>query len=117
VCRVRSQHHAGSAPLLFTDCKHTALPDAGAEAGGSPAAPAVVSRFFGPWLGINEDHVTGSAHAVLGPYYCRALGVQQFWARQCSARGGDVHVRVDWDAQRVFVSGDAVLVLSGTLSC
>lgn len=25
------------------------------------------SRFFGPWAGIQEDPVTGSAHSVLGP--------------------------------------------------
>jgi PhzF family phenazine biosynthesis protein len=27
-----------------------------------------VSRFFGPWVGVDEDPVTGMAHTVLGPY-------------------------------------------------
>jgi len=26
-----------------------------------------ISRFFAPWLGINEDPVTGSVHTVLTP--------------------------------------------------
>jgi predicted PhzF superfamily epimerase YddE/YHI9 len=84
---------------------------------GSSSAPLVLSRFFGPWLGIPEDHVTGSAHAVLGPHFAARLGKRGFWARQCSARGGDVRVQVDWEAGRVLVAGDAVLVLCGTMSC
>lgn len=31
--------------------------------------PRVFSRFFAPWLGVEEDPVTGSAHSVLVPYY------------------------------------------------
>ncbi|MGG0409183.1 PhzF family phenazine biosynthesis protein [Peribacillus simplex] len=27
-----------------------------------------VSRFFPPAQGLDEDHVTGSAHCCLGPY-------------------------------------------------
>ena len=33
------------------------------------------SRFFGPWAGIPEDPVTGSAHSVLGPYVVYRPGV------------------------------------------
>ena len=33
-----------------------------------------VSRFFAPWVGINEDPVTGSAHCALGPYWAKKLG-------------------------------------------
>ena len=28
-----------------------------------------VSRYFAPWVGIDEDPVTGSAHTVLAPYW------------------------------------------------
>jgi PhzF family phenazine biosynthesis protein len=34
-----------------------------------------VSRYFAPWLGINEDPVTGAAHTVLG-----RIG-QEFWEK------------------------------------
>ena len=27
-----------------------------------------ISRYFAPWIGIDEDPVTGSAHCILGPY-------------------------------------------------
>jgi len=33
-----------------------------------------ISRYFAPWVGINEDPVTGAAHTVLGPYWSRILG-------------------------------------------
>jgi predicted PhzF superfamily epimerase YddE/YHI9 len=67
------------------------------------------SRFFGPWLGVAEDPVTGSAHAALAPYYAAVLGKQQLFARQCSARGGDVWVDVAAQPGRVVVSGEAVI--------
>ena len=71
------------------------------------------SRFFGPWVGVNEDPVTGMAHTVLGPYWMGELGSEALRARQVSARGGNLRVRVDDD--RVHVSGQAVTVLKGTL--
>ena len=33
-----------------------------------------VSRWFGPQTGVNEDPVTGSAHALLAPYWAENLG-------------------------------------------
>uniref|UniRef100_A0A8C4QPD1 Phenazine biosynthesis like protein domain containing n=1 Tax=Eptatretus burgeri TaxID=7764 RepID=A0A8C4QPD1_EPTBU len=33
------------------------------------------SRYFAPWVGINEDPVTGSAHTVLAPYWSSRLGM------------------------------------------
>ncbi|MCK4973133.1 MAG: PhzF family phenazine biosynthesis protein, partial [Candidatus Heimdallarchaeota archaeon] len=35
-----------------------------------------ISRFFAPWVGINEDPVTGSAHTILAPYWAKKLGKQ-----------------------------------------
>jgi hypothetical protein len=46
---------------------------------------------------------------VLAPYYAAALGKQQLFARQCSARGGDVWVDVAAQQGRVVVSGEAVI--------
>lgn len=93
----------------------------------------VVSRFFAPWMGINEDAVTGSAHAVLGPYWEPLLrpregpevgagagtgvGLQEGPMRmlQCSKRTGAVEVVVFREEGRVKVSGTTALVLEGTL--
>ena len=72
-----------------------------------------VSRFFAPATGLNEDPVTGSAHCALGPYWRSRLDKSQFTARQVSARGGELRVRVDGD--RVQIAGQSVTVLHATL--
>lgn len=72
-----------------------------------------VSRFFAPAAGIDEDPVTGSAHACLGPFWSARLGKTQFVAYQASARGGVVRVRVN--GERVLLGGQAVTVLRGEL--
>ncbi len=72
-----------------------------------------VSRFFAPGAGIDEDPVTGSAHCCLGPFWAGRLGKQEFVARQVSARGGIVRVRVA--GERVILGGQAVTVLRGEL--
>jgi PhzF family phenazine biosynthesis protein len=71
------------------------------------------SRFFGPWVGVDEDPVTGMAHTVLGPYWLDELSAMALRARQVSARGGDLRIRRDGD--RIQVSGQAVTVVKGTL--
>jgi PhzF family phenazine biosynthesis protein len=72
-----------------------------------------VSRFFGPWVGVDEDPVTGVAHTTLGPYWARETGRSLFKARQLSKRGGEVRVRVS--GGRVHLAGHAVTVMEGTL--
>jgi len=72
-----------------------------------------VSRFFAPGAGIDEDPVTGSAHCALAPFWSGRLGKQAFSARQVSARGGVLKVRLDGD--RVRIAGQAVTVLRGEL--
>jgi PhzF family phenazine biosynthesis protein len=72
-----------------------------------------VSRFFAPASGIDEDPVTGSAHCTLGAFWQRRLGKNEFLARQVSARGGTVRVRLASD--RVLLGGQAVTVLRGEL--
>lgn len=84
------------------------------------------SRFFGPWLGIDEDHVTGSAHAVLGPYWLKRLSLSKFGGQaramracQCSARRGLLGVRLVKVASKepvVVLSGKAVLVIRGEIT-
>jgi PhzF family phenazine biosynthesis protein len=72
-----------------------------------------VSRFFAPWLGINEDPVTGSAHCYLAPYWAGKLGKSDFMAYQASERGGVMGCR--WEGERVFLKGQAVTIFRGEL--
>jgi PhzF family phenazine biosynthesis protein len=93
-----------------------ALPYRGILVSARAAAPGydVVSRFFAPATGIDEDPVTGSAHCCLGPYWCERLGKNPLLAYQASARGG--RVRVELAGDRVHLGGQAVTVLRGELA-
>ena len=71
----------------------------------------VVSRVFVPYLGIDEDPVTGSAHAALAPYWSKRLGRNEFTALQASPRTGVLHCRLDGD--RVLLGGHCHTVIVG----
>lgn len=73
----------------------------------------IVSRFFAPAVGIDEDPVTGSAHCALGPFWAGRLGRADLVGYQASARGGTVRVGVRGD--RVLLGGRAVTVWRGEL--
>jgi PhzF family phenazine biosynthesis protein len=73
----------------------------------------LVSRFFAPRVGVNEDPVCGSAHCFLGPYWAEKLGRNKLTAHQVSCRGGVVKIRVE--GSRVVLIGHAVTVLRGEL--
>jgi PhzF family phenazine biosynthesis protein len=72
----------------------------------------VVSRVFTDYFDIPEDPVTGSAHAVMVPYWAEVLGRTSFSAYQASARGGHIGCRLD--GERVLLTGDCVTVIEGT---
>ncbi|MGC9520417.1 MAG: PhzF family phenazine biosynthesis protein [Anaerolineae bacterium] len=74
-----------------------------------------ISRFFAPWIGIDEDPVTGSSHTLLAPYWAAHLGKQHFRAYQASARGGELEVSL-LGADRVALLGQAKIVLEGYLA-
>ena len=71
----------------------------------------VISRCFAPGAGIDEDPVTGSAHAVLAPYWAERLGRPSFSAYQASARGGRLGCELAGD--RVILAGQCVTVIEG----
>ena len=71
----------------------------------------VVSRVFVPYAGINEDPVTGSAHAALVPYWAKRLGRKEFTALQASRRTGVLHCRLEGD--RVVLGGRCHTVIVG----
>lgn len=73
-----------------------------------------VSRYFWPANGGDEDPVTGSIHAGLVPYWAEQLGKTTLMAYQASARGGVLKCQLS--ADRVLVSGQAVLYLQGEIS-
>ena len=72
----------------------------------------VVSRVFTHHFDIPEDPVTGSAHAVMTPYWAEKLGYDAFSAYQASARGGRIGCRLAGD--RVVLTGGCVTVIEGT---
>jgi PhzF family phenazine biosynthesis protein len=73
----------------------------------------LVSRFFAPRVGVDEDPVCGSAHCCLGPYWAEKIGRTKLTARQLSCRGGTVKIRVE--GPRTVLIGHAVTVLRGEL--
>jgi len=71
----------------------------------------VASRVFVPYLGIDEDPVTGSAHAALTPYWASRVGRNEFTALQASARTGVLACRLEQD--RVLLGGACHTVIVG----
>lgn len=71
----------------------------------------IASRVFAGGFGIDEDPVTGSAHAALGPYWADHLGRDRFTALQASARGG--HLDVHCEGERVKLAGQCLTVIEG----
>ena len=74
-------------------------------------ATAVASRVFAAYHGIDEDPVTGSAHAALVPYWAKRLGRTRFTALQASKRSGLLECHLIED--RVRLGGGAVTVIEG----
>ncbi|KAK4687491.1 trans-2,3-dihydro-3-hydroxyanthranilate isomerase, partial [Tremellales sp. Uapishka_1] len=85
------------------------------------------SRVFAPGIEIDEDPVTGSAHAYLAGYYllssvsarlpttCPPKEVE-IHAVQCSPRGGEMVCKLDGDNLRVKIVGRVAETARGTLT-
>jgi PhzF family phenazine biosynthesis protein len=73
---------------------------------------AIASRVFVPYLGIDEDPVTGSAHAALVPFWAERLGRTHFTALQASKRGGVLECRLAGD--RVLLDGTCFTTIEGS---
>jgi PhzF family phenazine biosynthesis protein len=72
----------------------------------------IASRVFAVYHGIDEDPVTGSAHAALVPFWAKRLGRHEFTAFQASRRGGLLYCREA--AERVILGGHCQTVITGT---
>ncbi len=73
-----------------------------------------VTRFFAPRFGVDEDPVTGSAFTQLVSYWKKELEKDDFFAKQLSARGGEVYCLLK--GERVEISGEAVKYLEGMIT-
>ncbi|ESP01398.1 hypothetical protein LOTGIDRAFT_111801 [Lottia gigantea] len=72
-----------------------------------------LSRCFAPWVGINEDPVTGSAQVVLAHYWQKILNKTDLFTRQASKRGGNIKIKYHGD--RVDIYGKAKMMMEGIL--
>lgn len=73
-----------------------------------------ISRNFAPWVGVNEDPVTGSAHCALANYWSGILKKSSMTAYQASERGGVVNMNM-MDNNRIQLSGKATITIEGIL--
>jgi PhzF family phenazine biosynthesis protein len=71
-------------------------------------------RCFCPWLGIDEDPVTGSIQSVLAKYWADRLGKTELRAYQSSKRGGAMQIKVQTD--HLEVTGQAQIIFEGTMN-
>ncbi len=74
-------------------------------------------RFFAPSLGVSEDPVTGSANASLAEWLIgRGAAPSSYVAAQgtCIGRAGRVHI--EHDGSSLWVGGDSVEVVRGTVT-
>jgi len=72
----------------------------------------VASRVFAAYHGIDEDPVTGSAHAALVPLWAERLGRTRFSAAQVGPRSGELQCELAGD--RVLLSGRCWTVIEGS---
>lgn len=72
-----------------------------------------ILRSFCPWIGIDEDPVTGSVQSVLAGFWQARLGKADLIAYQASERGGIIYVKA-FD-NKVEIGGKAITILKGKL--
>jgi len=78
------------------------------------AFPVAIEAAFTPAEGIDEDPVTGSAHAAIGPYWAARLGKRKLMAYQASKRGGTLWL--DIGEERLTISGHAVTYMKAEIA-
>lgn len=71
-------------------------------------------RSFCPWIGINEDPVTGSVHSVLANFWKKRLRKDTLRAYQASPRGGELLIKAFEGYTQI--GGNSVVILRGELT-
>jgi len=78
-----------------------------------------VSRMFAPgYVPGDEDHVCGSAHCLMAPYWYNKLDIasgQEIRARQVSRRGGVLNLVWEADENKLRLSGEVAMLGKGEL--
>ncbi len=72
------------------------------------------SRCFCPWIGIDEDPVTGAAHCVLATYWGSILDKKEMSAYQLSNRGGFLKLKI-LGQNTLEVQSNAQIVFEGLM--
>jgi PhzF family phenazine biosynthesis protein len=72
-----------------------------------------VLRSFCPWIGIDEDPVTGSVHSVLGQFWQERLNKNVLVAFQASQRGGQIFIKQLQNT--VEIGGHVEIITEGKL--
>jgi len=80
----------------------------------SPEDYDFASRYFNPWIGVDEDSITGSIHTVLALYWSRELDKKHLVAVQSSKRGGRLILDL-LDEGTVEISGRAYVAIEGRI--
>lgn len=73
----------------------------------------IYSRCFYPGCSVSEDPVTGSAHCVIAPYWCRQLNKIRIHAKQGLKRQGELICELQGD--RILLFGKCHLYLEGAI--
>ena len=73
-----------------------------------------ISRYFAPYIGIDEDPVTGSIHTAVVPLWAEKLQKTELVAYQASKRGGELFCKI-LPNQRIEISGYAKLYMTAEI--
>ncbi len=95
---------------------HDSIDGVVVTAGSTKAEYDFESRYFWPWVGTNEDPVTGIIHTFLTTYWGAKLGKTKMNALQCSKRSGSMQVELMDDKQTVLIIGEAQIIFEGRLN-
>lgn len=73
---------------------------------------------FAPAVEVDEDHVCGSAHCLLVPYWSEKIGIQDegnMLAKQVSLRGGELEVAWKAAESKVVLRGEVRITMKGEI--
>ncbi|NJB69967.1 PhzF family phenazine biosynthesis protein [Saonia flava] len=73
------------------------------------------SRYFWPWVGTNEDPVTGATHTFLAPYWGKRKNLTKMKSFQASKRTGFMELQL-LENGNLIIKGKAVSILEGSLT-
>ena len=87
------QEGSARSPPIFTPCGRC-RPGIAVTAPSSRGEDDFVSRYFAPWVGVDEDPGDRLQPLRPGALWAERLGKRQLRARQISARGGDLRLEL-----------------------